>query len=246
MSIVDDFGNELRDIQYRLPHALGVRPQRIKRLQMDENLPDTPDNRMLSAVQRWSHAGLLEALTHQANANAYFGMVSILHLACAQNAPVLTSLLLEHGASVDAQDDRGATPLHLAAKVARCAVLRNLLAHHANIQAEDHTGKTPLHMASAYGNLAAVRFLVEHGAPIEARDHMGRTPFLAACASGSITTATYLAGKGCMSLACDAHGQNGLSLCSMLGSNPKRRLSAAFAAMDLPLHERRETPRMRL
>ena len=57
------------------------------------------------------------------------------------------TLLLDQGASVDARDTLGRTPLLLAVAQNRIAVVRLLLARGADPNAADNTGLTPLQQA---------------------------------------------------------------------------------------------------
>ena len=96
-------------------------------------------------------------------------------------------LLLEAGVDVEARDDRGRTPLHVAAAW-HPEGIRSLLEAGADIDARDDRGRTPLHVAAAW-NPEGIRSLLEAGAEIEARDRNGWTPLHVAarcCGSGSV------------------------------------------------------------
>jgi len=56
-------------------------------------------------------------------------------------------LLLEHGVNVNALDDDGSTPWHLASKSGKFEVARLLIEHGADVGAEDNNGETPLQVA---------------------------------------------------------------------------------------------------
>ena len=77
---------------------------------------------------------------------------------------------------VNAQDVRGGTPLHLAARQGCEAVARMLLAAGADKDAKDCRGETPLHMAVMNGSEAVARALLAAGADKHAEDNCGQTP----------------------------------------------------------------------
>lgn len=120
-----------------------------------------------------------------------------MHLAAAQHSPRGISLLLANGASVNARDHGGRTPLHAAC--ANChdngsrgdgdgdlALLEGielLLSSGALADARDAKGQTALHLSALAGNLSAARALLAGGATIVA-DDAGNSPLHLAAAMG--------------------------------------------------------------
>ena len=81
---------------------------------------------------------------------------------------------LEDGATIEAQDEGGRTPLRWAAQGSSLDVVRALLAAGADVA---EAGWTPLHVAVVLGQPpAAVKTLLAAGADIEAKDEAGWTP----------------------------------------------------------------------
>ena len=89
------------------------------------------------------------------------------------------SRCLEAGAKVNARDEKGATPLHLAAQHGKTpAVVTALVAAGARVSARDVSGATPLHAAAAKSTRSAVlQALLDAGADAEAKDETGKTPW---------------------------------------------------------------------
>ena len=85
---------------------------------------------------------------------------------------------LDGGASINAADDKGLTPLHYAAGVsADSSVIALLLDRGADINASSNDGSTPLHSgASNNPNPAVIKMLLNFGADIHAKDNDGGTP----------------------------------------------------------------------
>ena len=117
-------------------------------------------------------------------------------LAAAERGALPTAaLLLQHRASVNAADDRGRTPLMLAARSARSTIgdpspspkpelVAALLEAHASPHAADNTGRTALHEGAACGHEAVVALLLARGATCDAPTQRGVTPLAAAAAGG--------------------------------------------------------------
>ena len=85
----------------------------------------------------------------------------------------MARLLIANGANVNAKNDSGTTPLHLAAYPEMVEIL---VAKGADLESRDSSGSTPLHAATEHPELIEVmEKLLELGADVNARNNFGQT-----------------------------------------------------------------------
>ncbi|KAF7661765.1 hypothetical protein LDENG_00253530 [Lucifuga dentata] len=84
--------------------------------------------------------------------------------------------LVESGSDLNAQDDNGATLLHIASANGYLSVAEVLLEHQVQVEAKDSDGWTPLHAASYWGQMQMVELLVAHGASLNTKSVLEETP----------------------------------------------------------------------
>lgn len=73
-------------------------------------------------------------------------------------------LFLSHGCDINARDQCGFTPLHIAARYNRADMANELITLGAHIDAEDSLGCAPLHHALQKGHVNCSEILLQHGA----------------------------------------------------------------------------------
>ena len=86
----------------------------------------------------------------------------------------IVALLLANKADVDAQDNGGWTPLHMAARSGSMEVVHILLANKAKVDVKDNDGITPLKRAMLQGQQDVVELLRQHGRPAVTLPEKGR------------------------------------------------------------------------
>ncbi len=105
----------------------------------------------------------------------------------------LAELLIPDVFKVNARNEQGMTPLHLAVKYNKPAVMQVLLERGANVNARDDQGDTPLHECARYRKPGeSLRILMAAGADLDAKIDAGQTPLEVAVADEETEMATVL------------------------------------------------------
>lgn len=104
--------------------------------------------------------------------------------------------LLNAGASLEARDRDGWTPLHWIAFKDRVTVANVLLEEGAQVDSRSDNGKTPLNIAACYGGILLAEVFIEAGASLEAQDDLGWTPLHRAVDHGRINMIKFLIEAG--------------------------------------------------
>lgn len=102
------------------------------------------------------------------------------------------AVIAENPEMMNERNDKGQTPIFLAAQNNKYVIVKELTEAGADINLYDNDSRTILHLSVLYNNLASIKLLVEHNVEIDATDSNGNTPLLLAVKNRKAESAYYL------------------------------------------------------
>ncbi|XP_041486075.1 probable protein S-acyltransferase 23 isoform X1 [Lytechinus variegatus] len=161
---------------------------------------DFAGTKIVDAIQNnWVYEQIVQVIQAQPNGineKGWHGFTP-LHRAALRGDPAIITLLLEHGADVNALNDYGETPVMYACKRGNPKNVSLLLDAGSQLDAEDHQGRKPVHHAAAGGSVHTLHYLEQvHGVTFDETDKNGQTPLHVTCYQGFQDAVKYLLRKG--------------------------------------------------
>ena len=123
-----------------------------------------------------------------------------IHWASRNGHVAVVDILLSAGVGVDAQDNKGLTPLMMACMFGRSLTAAYLLGRGAQAHLTDMNGDSALHWAAYKGYPALMQMLVYSGFDPQMPDNFGSSPLHLACISGNLMAVKLLCAKSSVDL----------------------------------------------
>ncbi|CAG0915566.1 unnamed protein product [Notodromas monacha] len=151
------------------------------------------------------------------------------------------------GGLINCGDDRGITPLHVAAASGHPRVIEHLLSRGARVNISDCVEyRTPLHIAAYGGHTDAVLLLLYAGADVNSRDVSGRVCLHLAALAGHkncVNALLYFAAHSGLDVdSCDSNGDSALHMAALWGFNDVAAALLDHKANPTKRNFRGETP----
>ena len=126
-------------------------------------------------------------------------------------------IFLSCGVDLEVKDEKGWTPLMIAAANGNEELTLLLIQCGAQLTARDINGYTPLHWAAFNGMSNAVESLISKGVDVNSQSKFGWTPLMQACTRGHLSVCSILAASGANINLSNSEGSTALSIATSKG-----------------------------
>jgi ankyrin repeat protein len=145
---------------------------------------------------------------------------TILHLAAEDNNIIRAMIWIHAGFSINAQDMKGNTPLHVATYYMHDRILDMLLQNGAKVNIRNQDGYTALHVAAYKNNIKAAKKLLSAGTEVDAQTHEEFTALHCAIIFNNVEIVKMLLEKDADIHMANKDGVNALHYATMHYGNP--------------------------
>ncbi|MES1228430.1 MAG: ankyrin repeat domain-containing protein [Armatimonadota bacterium] len=135
---------------------------------------------LMAAIERWGEStAMVQAVADgTALTDLDFG-------AEGNSAKEVVQLLLDAGADINLQNERGENPLMNNYDDEELGIVKFILARHPKLDLKNEEGQTILHLAAAHNSVKIVGLLLDAKASVNVVDNEGRTPLMLAVDDGA-------------------------------------------------------------
>jgi ankyrin repeat protein len=119
---------------------------------------------------------------------------------------------LKQGAEINAKNEQGNTPVHVAVASRQKEIVGLLAERGTDVNAANPRGDTPLHLAAEADDRDIAELLIAKGADVNARNRQGRTPLHVAAMKHHTSMVESLAAHGADASVKDRSGETALQL----------------------------------
>ena len=150
--------------------------------------------------------------------------------------PEICAQLLGRGYNADSRDEKGMTPLAIAARFDSTEVTKLLIARSdVDVNAKDEEGETPLVIAADWSSTDAVKLLTAHNnVDVNSKNKEGKTPLALAAMYGDIDMVKFLIAHSDVDVeAKDEEGMTPLAVAAYYGETDTVKLLIARSDVDV-------------
>jgi len=181
-------------------------------------------SRAAAAIVHTLLAAGADVHTRRTDRHAGLDDAPLISLPAANGSLETLEAVLSHGATPDASDATGLTPLMCAAFMGHAAIAARLLRQGAGVDARDEKGYTALMFAANAGKADVVDVLLSAGADPNAPDHDRSTPLMFAAQHGFDDCVGRLLARGANPSATGAHGLSAIAFARQNGHHSTEKL----------------------
>ncbi|XP_035240335.1 ankyrin repeat and protein kinase domain-containing protein 1 isoform X2 [Anguilla anguilla] len=202
---------------HKLPYTTVFSLNKEPRTKMNPDSGGGVSQRSVDFLSKKDFENFKRSLKREDVLEVYEENYSLLHYTVASGDAEAVELVLQQGAAVDSQNDRGYTPLVIGVLRQLYDVCALLVQRGADVSLGDADRWTPLHFAAQNGDDRIARLLLEHGAGADAAEKDGWTPLHLAAQNGHENVVRILLPRSAAPDAQEKDGRTALHMASSYG-----------------------------
>ncbi|KIW65653.1 hypothetical protein PV04_07893 [Phialophora macrospora] len=152
--------------------------------------------------------------------------------------PAVQAILAKNPASINALDEDGQPPLHVAVQEKQKSIVEYLLNRGASIETIGYHGWRALHIAASLGDVELVDLCLSHGAKIDTRTHTNQTPLHKAASSHSVAVVRRILSAGANPGSTNDRGMTALHIAAHQNNMDMVRMLVVEYGVDILARDR--------